>query len=109
MEYSVFQKIQQHLLDEKRVHGNIHKLVRYLRDDLLVRMLFGKLHENRVDQLIQNSRRLHNLDLCTVDPCDGQEIFDHADEPLAVLLNFSQQLELLLLWQRVILGDQRGG
>ena len=74
---------------------------------------FGCFFENfmRTESISSSSfsQRLHNLDLCTVDPCDGQEIFDHADEPLAVLLNFSQQLELLLLWQCVILGDQRGG
>ena len=109
MEYSVFQKIQQHLLNKERVHGNVHKLVRYLCDDLLIRMLFGKLHENRVDQFIQNSRRFHDLHLRAVDPCNRQKIFNHADEPFAVLLNFSQQLELLLLRQRIILGDQRGG
>ena len=63
VEYSVFQKIQQHLLNKERVHGNVHKLVRYLCDDLLIRMLFGALHENRVDQLIQNGGRFHDLHL----------------------------------------------
>ena len=109
MEYSVFQKIQQYLFNQERIHGNVHKFLRYLRDDLLIRMLFGKLHENGVDQLIQNRGCLHNFHLRTVDSCDRQKIFNHADEPFAVLLNFPQQLELLLLWQRVILGDQRGG
>ena len=66
--------------------------VRYLCDDLLIRMLFGKLHENRVDQLIQNRGCLHDFHLRAVDPCDRQKIFNHADEPFAVLLNFSQQL-----------------
>ena len=109
MEYGIFQKIQQYLFNKERIHGNVHKFLRYLCDDLLIRMLFGKLHENRVDQFVQNGGRFHDLHLRAVDPCDGQEIFDHADEPFAVLLNFSQQLELLLLRQRIILGDQRGG
>ena len=109
VKYSVLQKIQQHLLNKKRVHGNVHKLIRYLCDDLLTRMLFGKLHQNGVDQLIQNGGSFHDLNLRTVDPCDRQEILNHADEPFAVLLNLSQQLELLLLRQCIILGEQRGG
>ena len=72
-------------------------------------MLFRKLHQNGVDQLIKNGGSFHDLHLRAVDPCDRQEILNHADEPFAVLLNFSQQLELLLLWQRIILGNQCGG
>ena len=109
VEYGIFQKIQQYLFNKERIHGNVHKFLRYLRDDLLIRMLFGKLHENRVNQFIQNRGCLHDFHFRTVDSCNRQKIFNHADEPFAVLLNFSQQLELLLLWQRVILGDQRGG
>ena len=109
VEYSVFQKIQQHLFNKERIHGNVHKLVRDLCDDLLTRMLFRKLHQNGVDQLIKNGGSFHDLHLRTVDPCDRQEILNHADEPFAVFLNFSQQLELLFLRQRIILRNQCGG
>ena len=92
MKNGIFQKVQQHLLDKDRIHRNIHKVGRYLRNHLLIRVLLGELHKHRVNQFIQNDWRFHNLDLSTVDSCNSQQVFDHADKPLAILLNFSQQL-----------------
>ena len=93
----IFQKIDDNLFDQRSVHGNHVKIIRYLylyRD--AGQPLFQPRHSLCHDLLY---RLLRLADACRirVDAGHGEEIFHHMEKPVRVLTDAAYQRFLLFL------------
>ena len=105
----VFQQIHNDLTDERRVHRHHQHLVRYLDRNLDRGEALGELADRDADDLLGRLAVLLDLCLSAAHARNGQEIFDHADEPLRVLVHILQKAALLLGRKRILVFEDRGG
>ena len=98
MKECVFQKIVNDLFDERGVHGNHDKDIRYGNMDRNIHKAFSEPSHCGRDDLLQRLVRLDHIGHTPLilDPGNGEEIFHHGQKPLRILLNVLDQFVLFI-------------
>ena len=76
--------------------------------DVHPRVRLFEFDQHGVNEFFQHRGGLFHRDLFAVDPGDGQQILHHPVQPLGILADLAQKLQLLLPAQGVVVFDHRG-
>ena len=95
----VFQQIDQHLLNEHRVHWANQHFFRHMHLHRAIRKTLTMLCHGLRQNFLYDLRRL--FDFCRAVPIlpyarDRQKVLDHANEPLRIAVDLLVQFPLLL-------------
>ena len=95
----VLHEIDQHLLDQRSVHGNHEQFVGHLDGYFAFRKPFSDMSDRFRGNFFRRLRRLADMHRAFVDPRYRKKVFHHADQPLRVLLDIGDQLVMCALIQ----------
>ena len=109
MLHGILQKIDQHLLNQKRIHRNGDKLIRHIDRNVNAGIAALHLMQGGVNQLLQHRRRLAQRHAVSLNPRHGQKIFHHVDKPLALRLHIPQKPQLLFTIQHIVVFNNGAG